>query len=184
MSQDYISVLYTFLFWKENRRAGSGRAHGVGGSSSPGHRNRHRRPPLGSARGSVVVLSGLHRRRGRRLGPQCPSGLVGPGTDVAVAVGLGLLGRGQRSPAGSGVVTVEVRNGGCWRRCAAVFDARAAWQGSGRWWAGRLWASSDPGPLLPATCLPPAQAGSEGQATSVGLRRRRVWRRPEVGAKA
>jgi len=45
-------------------------------------------------------------------------------------------------------------------------------------------ASSDPDPLLPATCLSLARAGSSGQATSVGLWRRRIWKKHEVGAKA
>ena len=45
-------------------------------------------------------------------------------------------------------------------------------------------ASFDPGPLHPATCLSLSQAGSSGQATSMGLRWRRMWKKHEVRAKA
>jgi hypothetical protein len=45
-------------------------------------------------------------------------------------------------------------------------------------------ASSDPGPLHPATCLSLARAGSSGQATSMGLQRRWMWKKHEVRAKA
>jgi hypothetical protein len=61
--------------------------------------------------------------------------LVGLGTDVVVAVGLGLLGRGWRSSAGSSMLMVEVHNGAAGGSVRQVLMLGLLSRGLGRWWA-------------------------------------------------